>query len=171
MVTSFPNVNIIAFRRGEDLGGDGGRSLPKNLRWGDGPCIRSPNILRSSVVGLARKHEQSKKIGIVKEFFSGIVFFLVKKGSYTTFYTVKIRGILKKRINIRKTWWLKKKGHQKFWAWKWAFFSEKKSFRNFRPRKFFPSPQTRRQVSATGFSYLSFRIWNKFWRRTLFFET
>jgi len=28
-------------------------------------------------------------------------------------------------------------------------FSEKKSFRNLGPRKFFPFPQTRRQVSAT----------------------
>jgi len=29
-------------------------------------------------------------------------------------------------------------------------FPEKTSFRNFGPRKFFPSPQTRRQVSATA---------------------
>jgi len=51
--------------------GLGGRS-PQSLRWGDGPCIRPPNILRSSVVGCARKHEKSKK---------GV--FLVRKGSCT----------------------------------------------------------------------------------------
>ena len=42
----------------ETLGGLGGRS-PKV--WGGGPCIRLPNILRSSVVGCARKYEKSKK--------------------------------------------------------------------------------------------------------------
>ena len=42
------------------------------------------------------------KKGVIKEFFSEIVVFLVKKGSYTTFNTVKIRKI-------------RKKGHQKFW--------------------------------------------------------
>src|SRR6218665_2412733 len=40
--------------RGGDLGGTGG-TVPQNLRWGDGPCIGPPNILRSSVVGWARK--------------------------------------------------------------------------------------------------------------------
>src|SRR6218665_580078 len=47
------------FSRGGDLGGTGGRS-PQNLRWGDGPCIGPPNILRSSVVGWARKLGESK---------------------------------------------------------------------------------------------------------------
>ena len=61
----------------------------------------SPQFLRISVVGWARKLEQSKKIG-VKEFFSEIVLFLVKKGSYTTFDTVKIR-------RIRQTWSMTKK--------------------------------------------------------------
>jgi len=41
-----------------------------------------------------------------------------------------------------------KKDRQKFWPWKWNFF-EKTSFRNLGPRKICPSPQTRRQVSAT----------------------
>src|SRR6218665_2688560 len=31
------------------------------VHMGDGPCIRPPNILRSSVVGCAQKYEQSKK--------------------------------------------------------------------------------------------------------------
>jgi len=46
--------------RGGDLGRTGG-TVPPNLRWGDGPCIGPPNILRSSVVGWARKLEESKK--------------------------------------------------------------------------------------------------------------
>jgi len=71
------------------------------LRWGTAHALVPPNILRISVVGWARKLEQSKKIG-VKEFFSEIVLFLVKKGSYTTFDTVKIR-------RIRKTWSMTKK--------------------------------------------------------------
>ena len=50
--------------RGGDLGG----TVPQSLRWGDGPCIRPPNILRSSVVGCARKYEQSKK-SVIKELF------------------------------------------------------------------------------------------------------
>ena len=78
--------------RGGDPEGTGG-TPPKKFEVGDGPCIGTPNILRSSVVGWARKLEQSKKIGVVKEFFSEIVLFLVKKGSYMTFYTIKIRRI------------------------------------------------------------------------------
>src|SRR6218665_3264207 len=38
-----------------------GDGPPQSLRWGDGPCIRPPNILRSSVVGCARNYEKSKK--------------------------------------------------------------------------------------------------------------
>jgi len=62
------------------------------------------------------------KKGIVKELFSEIVVFLVKKGSYMTFNTVKIRRIWEKKGKIRRTWWMTKKGHQNFWAWKWKFF-------------------------------------------------
>src|SRR6218665_3715739 len=62
--------------------GTGGQS-PQNVRWGDGPCIRPPNIL-SSVVGCTRKYEQSFKKGVIQELFSEIVVFLAKKGSYTT---------------------------------------------------------------------------------------
>ena len=45
--------------RGGDLGrlGEG----PAKFEVGDGPCIRPPNILRSSVVGCGRKYEQSKE--------------------------------------------------------------------------------------------------------------
>ena len=70
----------------------------------------SPNILRSSVVGCARKYEQSKK-GVIKEFFSEIVVFLVRNGSYTTFNIVKIRKIWEKNWKIWKIWSMTKKGH------------------------------------------------------------
>src|SRR6218665_3907000 len=51
---------LLLLYRGGDLGGTGG-TVPQNLRWGDGPCIGPPNILRSSVVGCACKYEQSEK--------------------------------------------------------------------------------------------------------------
>jgi len=51
---------------GGDLGGL--RGWTPKFEVGGGPCIRPPNILRSSVVGCARKYEESKK-GVVKEFF------------------------------------------------------------------------------------------------------
>jgi len=75
----------------------------------------SPNILRSSVVGCAGKYEQSKK-GVIKEFFSEIVAFLVRKGSYTTFNIVKKGKIWEKKGKIRKTWAMTKKSHQKFFG-------------------------------------------------------
>jgi len=46
---------------GGDLGGTGWGTVHPNLRWEDSPCIHPPNILRSSVVVCAQKHEQSKK--------------------------------------------------------------------------------------------------------------
>src|SRR6218665_3129101 len=101
-----------------------------------------PHILRSSVVGCARKYEQSKK-GVINEFFSEIVVFLVKKGSYTTFNTVKIR-------KIRKTWSMTKKRSSEILGVKIEIFLRKK--RRLGPRNFFRSPQTRRQVSATAFN-------------------
>jgi len=46
--------------RGGDLGGTGG-TVPLKFEVGDGPFIRPPNILSSSVVRCARKYEQSKE--------------------------------------------------------------------------------------------------------------
>jgi len=43
----------------ETMGRLGGRSQ-KNLRWGDGSCIRPPNIWRSSVMRCAGKYEVTK---------------------------------------------------------------------------------------------------------------
>ena len=61
-VEVFDNYRVVNCSRcvqGRRARGTGGR--PPNLRWGDGPRIRPPNILRSSVVGCAQKYEQSKK--------------------------------------------------------------------------------------------------------------
>src|SRR6218665_1278792 len=51
---------------GAETWGDWGDGPPKNLRWGDGPCIGPPNIQRSSVVGCVRKDEQSKKMVLLR---------------------------------------------------------------------------------------------------------
>src|SRR6218665_793468 len=69
--------------RGGDLGRTGGMAPQKNLRWGDGPCIRPPNILRSSVVGCAKVRTEKKSF--IKEFFSEVVVFLVRKKSHQKF--------------------------------------------------------------------------------------
>jgi len=53
---------------GGDLGRTGG-TVPQNLRWGDGPCILPPNILRSTVIGCEAKYELTKK-GVKEEFLS-----------------------------------------------------------------------------------------------------
>jgi len=50
--------------------------VPLKFEVGTAHALVPPNFLRSSVVGWARKLEQSKKY----EFFSDIVVFLVKKG-------------------------------------------------------------------------------------------
>src|SRR6218665_1601205 len=87
--------------------------------------------------------------GVIKEFFSEMVVFLVRKGSYTTLNTVKIREIWEKKGKIRKTRSMTKRRSSEILAVKIEIFSEKTSFRNLGPRKICPSPQTRRQVSAT----------------------
>src|SRR6218665_1979379 len=88
--------------------GLGGRS-PQSLRWGDSPCIRPPNILRSIVVGCARKYAKSKKRCFCCEErvmyeVSCMIFNKVRSG---------------KSVKIRKTWSMTKKGHQKFLPPKW----------------------------------------------------
>jgi len=60
----------------------------------------------------ARESTNRVKKDVIKEFFSKIVVFLVKKGSYTTFNTAKIRKIWKKKWKIRKTWSMTKKSHK-----------------------------------------------------------
>ena len=52
---------ILHYKHGRRLRGTGG-TAPKKFEVGDGPCIRPPNIFRSSVVGCVRKYELSKKV-------------------------------------------------------------------------------------------------------------
>ena len=84
-------------------------------------------------VGCARKHEQSNK-DVVKELFSEIGVFLVKKGSNTTLQAAKIWKIGK----IRKSWSMTKKRSSEILAVKMEnlFLKNVIGLRNF-----FPSPQ------------------------------
>src|SRR6218665_1363846 len=108
-----------------------------------------PNILRSSVVGCARKYEESKK-GVVKEFFSEIMVFLVKKGSFTTFNRVKIRRIWKKKEKIRKTWSMTKTNIiRTFGRENRKLFRKIVIQKSWSAKKISVPPKTRRQVSAT----------------------
>jgi len=44
-----------------DASGELGRRSPQHLRWGDGPCIRPPNIWRSTVIIDEAKYVLSEK--------------------------------------------------------------------------------------------------------------
>ena len=109
-------------RQGRRPRGDWGDGPPKFE--GDGPCIRPPNILRSSVVRCARKYEQSKERS-----------FCCEERAYTTFRPniVKIRKIWEKKGKIRKTWSMTKKKSSEIFAVKLEIFPEKSSFRNLAP--------------------------------------
>src|SRR6218665_2979702 len=72
--------------------------------------------------------------------------FVARKGLCTISNKVKIRKIGEKRGKIRKTWSMTKKVIRNFCRENGKF--SRKS--HLGPRKFFPSPQTRR-VSATAF--------------------
>ena len=61
--------------RGGDLGDWGGR-FPPNLRWG---MHWFPPIFREVVLSDARERMNRAKNGLIKEFFSEIVVFLVEK--------------------------------------------------------------------------------------------
>ena len=88
--------------------GDWGDGPPKV--WGGGTAHASVlPIFWEVVLSDARESTNRVKKGVIKKFFSEIVVFLVKKGSYTTFNTAKIRKIWKKKGKIRKPGrWLKK---------------------------------------------------------------
>jgi len=83
----------------ETYRGTGG-TAPKIWGGGTAHAFVSPIFWEVMFVRRARKHEQSKK-GIIKELFSEIGVFLVKKGSYTTLHTVQIQK--KDRKNLEKT--------------------------------------------------------------------
>src|SRR6218665_3048418 len=91
-----------------------------------------PNILRSTVMGCKAKYEMTKKRCQGAIFLSEIEVFGQEKGVIYVIYQIsdKIES---------------EKGRQKFWAVKWIF-SLKQVIRKF------PSPQSRRQVSANGLS-------------------
>src|SRR6218665_4229608 len=91
--------------------------VPPNLRWGDGPCIRPPNILRSSVVGCARKYEQSKKRCFSCE---GDI-------RHLAFNIVNILKIWKNKGEIQKTWSMTKKRSSEIFAVKMEIFPPKTS--------------------------------------------
>jgi len=64
-----------------------GTALPK-FEVGDGPCIRLPNILRSTVIGCEANYELTKK-GLKEEFFcSEIKVFGQEKGHIRVIYVI-----------------------------------------------------------------------------------
>ena len=79
--------NTFAWKVGVPQGrrprGTGG-TVPPKFEVGDGPCI-GPPIFREVVLSDARESKNRVKKGLIKEFFSEIMVFLVKKGPYTTF--------------------------------------------------------------------------------------
>src|SRR6218665_2369701 len=84
-----------------------------------------PSIFCEVVLSDARESKKRVKKGVVKKFFSEIVFFLVRKGSYTTFNRVKIRKIWEKKGKIRKTRSTTKKRSSEISTVKMEIFSEK----------------------------------------------
>jgi len=65
-------------RMGGDLGGVRG-TVPTKFEVGDGPCIRPPNISKSSVIGCVSKYEVTEK-GVMKEHFVNIEDFWQERG-------------------------------------------------------------------------------------------
>ena len=83
-------ANSVYFSRhctGGDL--EWGQS-PQNLRRGNGPCIRLPNILRSTVIGCEAKYELTKK-GVMEEYFSEIEAFGKETSHIRVIYVIYIR--------------------------------------------------------------------------------
>jgi len=56
------------FTIGSFMGGDLGGTVPLKCEVGDGPCIRPPNILRSTVIGCEGNYELTKK-SVKEDFF------------------------------------------------------------------------------------------------------
>jgi len=134
---------------GGDLGGLGGRS-PQNLRWRGRHASAPPSLIFWEVVfvGCAQKHEQSKE-----RCNQGIIFwnrgFSREEGvTYDITCSKDMKNLIKDMKTLKKYGQWLKKVIRNFWAWKWKFFAKKTSFRNLTLRNCFPSPQTRRQVSA-----------------------
>ena len=120
----------------------------QNLRWGTAH-VSVPTIYREVVL-----LDACESTNWVKRnegtFCSEMEAFLVKKGGFLI-----SKGPYIYQISDSK------KGHQKFLASKWDFFPKNRSFWNFVPRIFFPSLQTRRQVSAywsSGIAWIIFLL-------------
>jgi len=73
-------VLSVTVTRGGDLGGLWGRS-PKKFEVGGRPMHWFPPIFREVVLSDAREITNRVKNGLIQEFFSEIVVFLVKEGS------------------------------------------------------------------------------------------
>src|SRR6218665_2290182 len=102
-----------------------------NLMWGTAHASVSP-IFGEVVLSDARESMNRVKKG----------FFLVRKGSYTTFNIVKIRKIWEKKGKIRKTRSMTKKEKKSeiFTLKVKMFFRKKTSFRNVGQRKILSVP-------------------------------
>ena len=61
--------------------GTGGTD-PQNLRWGTAHALVPPIFRQVVLSGARERMNRVKKSGLIKEFFSEIVVFVVKKGSY-----------------------------------------------------------------------------------------
>jgi len=74
---------------GRGLGGTGGWSLvPPKFEVGDGPCIRPPNILRSTVIGSGAKYKVTEKRRQGGIFLSEIEVFGKEKGVIYVIYKI-----------------------------------------------------------------------------------
>ena len=72
--------SLYAYHHRRRLRGDWGDAPQKIRGGGDGQCIRSPNILRSSVIGCVSKYEPTKKRCHEGMFCSEIEVFWQEKG-------------------------------------------------------------------------------------------
>jgi len=124
---------------GGDLGGL--RDGPSKFEAEDGPCIRHPNIWRSSVTGCVSKYELSKKRchegsflwnrGVFRQ-ERGLICYILDFRQQREAKTNKIRSITKKR------------------RWNEFFFLKKAILKFLSAKLFSVAPTTRRQVSAYG---------------------
>jgi len=124
--------------------GLGGRS-PQNLRWGGTAHASFPLIFREVVLSDACKSANWVKKRCHQGIFCEIEVFLVKKGPYMLYITFQ-RVKTGKTEKIGST---TKKRSSEIFCQNENFFL-KRSLKNFGSRNYFPSPQTRRQVSAYG---------------------
>jgi len=103
--------------RGEDLWGDWGDGPPTKFEMGGRPMHWSSPIFWKVVLSDGRESTDRVKNSSRHSrqgFFSEIVVFLVKKGSYTPFYTVKIRS--SEFSGMKMEIFFRKDVIEKFWS-------------------------------------------------------